>query len=62
MRRIVEFKAYRSFVDYDIETGQFVSIPAGEYFPEQDEEAALAEILPFPAQEPVEPPNLRKAG
>jgi hypothetical protein len=64
MRKITEFKGYRSAVEYDAETGQFVVTPLGDVFSEEetaDSDAAGAEIVPFP--EPLaEPQKQRMAG
>ena len=32
MRRINEFKSYRSAIDYDVETGQFIVTPMPDVF------------------------------
>ena len=32
MRRINEFKSYRSTIDYDVETGQFIVTPLNNDF------------------------------
>ena len=51
MRRIQEFKSYRSAIDYDAKTGQFIITPLRDVFSAQEaEETQLpgAEIVPFP--------------
>jgi hypothetical protein len=51
MRKIKEFKGYRSTVEYDVETGQFVVTPVAEVFSGDetaDSDAPGAEIVPFP--------------
>jgi hypothetical protein len=64
MRKINEFKGYRSTVEYDAETGQFIVTPQpGVFIGEEteDADAASAQIVPFP--EPVfEPQKQRMAG
>lgn len=64
MRRINEFKSYRSAIDYDAATGQFIFTPIpGAFFDEEteDSDAPSADIVLFP--EPVtEPLKHRMAG
>jgi hypothetical protein len=64
MRKINEFKGYRSAVEYDAETGQFVITPLAGVLSEDetaDSDAPGAEIVPFP--EPLtEPQKQRLAG
>jgi hypothetical protein len=51
MRKITEFKGYRSILGYDSETGQFVTValPELDILPEQEQpEPQIAEIVPFP--------------
>ena len=64
MRRIQEFKSYRSAIDYDAKTGQFIITPLRDVFSAQEaEETQLpgAEIVPFPEMEPA-PQKQRMAG
>jgi hypothetical protein len=64
MRRINEFKSYRSAVDYDSKTGQFVITPLPDVFSEEDAEEtqlASAEIVLFPEPETA-PQKQRLAG
>jgi hypothetical protein len=56
MRRINEFKSYRSAVGYDAETGQFTVTPLPGVFSEEETEGA--EIVPFP--EPADEPQRRR--
>jgi hypothetical protein len=64
MRKINEFKGYRSAVDYDAATGQFIVTPMPGVFQDaetEDSDVPGAEIVPFP--EPVsEPQKQRMAG
>jgi hypothetical protein len=64
MRRINEFKSYRSAIDYDFATGQFIVTPLPDAFSDEgaaDLDAPGAQIVPFP--EPViEPKKQRMAG
>jgi hypothetical protein len=56
MRRINEFKSYRSAVDYDVTTGQFIVTPMPDIFAEDetaDHDIQSAEIVPFPEPEPA---------
>ena len=63
MRKINEFKGYRSTVEYDAATGQFVVTPSDEYFPQEPaDETPAADIVPFPAQTPAAPKQQRRAG
>ncbi len=51
MRRITEFKGYRSIVEYDQETGEFVSRTLPDVILEAasgPETRPEAEIVPFP--------------
>jgi hypothetical protein len=51
MRKINEFKGYRSSVEYDVETGQFVVTPVADVFSgeeAEDSDAHGAEIVTFP--------------
>lgn len=64
MRKIKEFKGYRSILGYNSETGQFVTVPLPErdIRPGQERpEAPAAEIVPFPKSEPFERQS-RKTG
>ena len=64
MRKITEFKGYRSILGYDSETGQFVTVPLPELDIRSERErpeAPAAEIVPFPKAAPFEPQS-RKAG
>jgi hypothetical protein len=57
MRRIQEFKGYQSTIDYDPQTGEFVtrSVPESRMELSLDEALqAWARVLPFP--EPVQMP------
>jgi hypothetical protein len=61
MRKINEFKGYRSVVEYDVGTGQFVITRVEDVFSEDesaDADAPAAEILPFP--EPLSEPQKRR--
>jgi hypothetical protein len=61
MRRINEFKSYRSAVDYDIATGQFIVTPLPDFFVDEeaaDADAPGAEIVPFP--EPEQAPQKQR--
>jgi hypothetical protein len=64
MRKITEFKGYRSAIEYDVATGQFVVTSEAEVFSGDetaDSDAPGAEIVPFP--EPLaEPQKQRLAG
>ncbi len=56
MRRINEFKSYRSAIDYDVATGQFIVTPLPDIFADDeavDTEAPGAEIVPFPETPPA---------
>lgn len=51
MRRITEFKGYRSFIDFDRETGTFVSkslMPDVNTLSLNEAICAWAEVLPLP--------------
>jgi hypothetical protein len=61
MRKINEFKGYRSAVEYDVETGQFVVTPVAEVFSSDetaDSDAPGADIVPFP--EPLAEPQKQR--
>jgi hypothetical protein len=61
MRKITEFKGYRSAVEYDAETGQFVVTPLGDVFSGDetaDSDASGAQIVPFP--EPLSEPQKQR--
>jgi hypothetical protein len=64
MRRINEFKGYRSAVEYDVESGQFIVTPMPGAFSDaetEDSDTSSAEIVPFP--EPIiAPQKQRMAG
>ena len=56
MRRINEFKSYRSAIDYDVATGRFIVTPLADFFADDeavDTEAPGAEIVPFPETPPA---------
>jgi hypothetical protein len=64
MRRIDEFRSYRSTIDYDVATGQFIVAPISGAFSNEeagDADAPGAEIVPFPEQS-AEPQKQRMAG
>ena len=64
MRRINEFKSYRSAIEYDVETGQFIITPMPDAFSADetaDSDAPGAEIVPFPELD-KEPLKQRMAG
>lgn len=64
MRRINEFKSYRSVIDYDINTGQFIVTPLPDLFSDDeavDADAPGAEIVLFPEAQPA-PQKQRMAG
>jgi hypothetical protein len=61
MRKINEFKGYRSTVEYDVETGQFVITPMADVFSVDetaDSDARGAQIVPFP--EPLSEPQKQR--
>ncbi len=61
MRRINEFKSYRSAIEYDVATGQFIVTPMPDAFSDaetEDSDAQGAEIVPFP--EPVTAPQKQR--
>ncbi|MGB8818550.1 MAG: hypothetical protein WCC66_11580 [Rhizobiaceae bacterium] len=56
MRRIQEFKSYQSTIEYDPQTGEFVSRPVPDERMEMTFDDALkpwADVLPFPEPVPV---------
>lgn len=64
MRRITEFKGYRSILEYDHETGEFVSRTLPDVIAEaasEPETRPEAEIVPFPEKSET-PPATRLAG
>lgn len=64
MRRINEFKSYRSVIEYDDATGQFIITPLPDVFSGEepaDANAPGAEIVPFPEPQ-TEPQKHRLAG
>ena len=64
MRKINEFKGYRSAIDYDVATGQFIVTPMPDAFSveeAEDSDAPSAEIVPFP-ELVIEPQQQRMAG
>ena len=64
MRRINEFKSYRSTIDYDVETGQFIVTPLNNdfaYDESVDTDMPSAEIVPFPEAQTT-PQKQRMAG
>jgi hypothetical protein len=64
MRRINEFKSYRSAIDYDVATGQFIVTPLPDVFSNEEStesDALSAEIVTFPEMV-VEPQKQRMAG
>lgn len=68
MRRITEFKGYRSTIEYDPQTGAFVTVKVpqpGKELTLDETLEALERVIPFP--EPVsdtlvEAPRTRKTG
>jgi hypothetical protein len=64
MRRINEFKSYRSAIDYDVATGQFIITPLPDVFAggeAVDSDMPSAEIVPFPEPDSA-PQKQRMAG
>lgn len=56
MRRINEFRSYRSAIDYDVATGQFIVTPLPDVFADDeavDSDMPGAEIVPFPEALPA---------
>mgnify|MGYP006314816571 CR=1 FL=1 len=53
MRRITEFKGYKSVVGYDSETGQFVTVPLPQGGIDEDIELHVADIVPFAKSQPI---------
>lgn len=63
MRKITEFKGYRSAVEYDAETGQFIITPMADVFSydettDSDAVAPGAQIVTFP--EPLAGPQKQR--
>lgn len=64
MRRVKEFKSYRSTIDYDVATGQFIITPLNNgfsYCEAVDTDMPCAAIVPFPEAQPA-PEKQRMAG
>ncbi len=68
MRRITEFKGYQSTIEYDPQTGAFVTVKVpvpGEEMTLDETLVALERVIPFPdlgSDAMVESPRTRKVG